>query len=192
MSEALHYLFVHDSDYVGVVNSRLKKGDNIEGRDNRALQKTISGFIKLLFPTGQPTDEEFDEIVEYAIEGRRRVKEQLNKRKPDEEYAHINMSYINKDGQKVVVYCPESKYSIATQNPRKDANVHVLTEPAHDNVVTTHVTANVEPEITPNHVLADIVPGSEMVEDGSLKEKTVDVQYGDTGYGYDDLFAEYL
>ena len=192
MSEALHYLFVHDSDYVGVVNSRLKKGDNIEGRDNRALQKTISGFIKLLFPTGQPTDEEFDEIVEYAIEGRRRVKEQLNKRKPDEEYARINMSYINKDGQKVVVYCPESKYSIATQNPRKDANVPVLTEPAHDNVVTTPVTANVEPEITPNHVLSDIVPGSETVEDGSLKEKTVDVQYGDTGYGYDDLFAEYL
>lgn len=192
MSEALHYLFVHDSDYVGVVNSRLKKGDNIEGRDNRALQKTISGFIKLLFPTGQPTDEEFDEIVEYAIEGRRRVKEQLNKRKPDEEYARINMSYINKDGQKVVVYCPESKYSIATQNPRKDANVPVLAEPAHDNVVTTPVTANVEPEITPNHVLSDIVPGSEMVEDGSLKEKTVDVQYGDTGYGYDDLFAEYL
>lgn len=192
MSEALHYLFVHDSDYVGVVNSRLKKGDNIEGRDNRALQKTISGFIKLLFPTGQPTAEEFDEFVEYAIEGRRRVKEQLNKRKPDEEYARINMSYINKDGQKVVVYCPESKYSIATQNPRKDANVPVLTEPAHDNVVTTPVTANVEPEITPNHVLSDIVPGSETVEDGSLKEKTVDVQYGDTGYGYDDLFAEYL
>uniref|UniRef100_UPI003FEE3325 BREX system Lon protease-like protein BrxL n=1 Tax=Prevotella sp. TaxID=59823 RepID=UPI003FEE3325 len=192
MSEALHYLFVHDSDYVGVVNSRLKKGDNIEGRDNRALQKTISGFIKLLFPTGQPTDEEFDEIVEYAIEGRRRIKEQLNKRKPDEEYARINMSYINKDGQKVVVYCPESKYSIATQNPRKDANMHVLTEPAHDNVVTTPVTANVEPKITPNHVLSDIVPGSETVEDGSLKEKTVDVQYGDTGYGYDDLFAEYL
>lgn len=192
MSEALHYLFVHDSDYVGVVNSRLKKGDNIEGRDNRALQKTISGFIKLLFPTGQPTDEEFDEIVEYAIEGRRRVKEQLNKRKPDEEYARINMSYINKDGQKVVVYCPESKYSIATQNPRKVANVPVLTEPAHDNVVTTPVTANVEPEITPNHVLSDIVSGSETVEDGSLKEKTVDVQYGDTGYGYDDLFAEYL
>lgn len=192
MSEALHYLFVHDSDYVGVVNSRLKKGDNIEGRDNRALQKTISGFIKLLFPTGQPTDEEFDEIVEYAIEGRRRVKEQLNKRKPDEEYARINMSYINKDGQKVVVYCPESKYSIATQNPRKDANVPVLTEPAHDNVVTIPVTANVEPEITPSHVLSDIVPGSETVKDGSLKEKTVDVQYGDTGYGYDDLFAEYL
>lgn len=130
LSEILHYLFVHDSDYVGTVNTRLKKGDFIEGRDNRALQKTVSGFLKLLFPVGQPTDEEFDEIVEYAIEGRRRVKEQLNKRKPDEEYAHINMSYINRNGEKVVVYCPESKYSVATQNPRKEDGVEILVNPA--------------------------------------------------------------
>lgn len=185
MSEALHYLFVHDSDYVGVVNTRLKKGDNIEGRDNRALQKTISGFIKLLFPTGEPTDEEFDEIVEYAIEGRRRVKEQLNKRKPDEEYARINMSYINKDGKKVVVYCPESKYSTATQNPRKVADVVVLTKPekGRDN---EQVASLQEWQKT----LAQ--PVANVVSDNEPKERTIDVQYGDTGYSYDDLFAEYL
>ena len=189
MSEALHYLFVHDSDYVGIVNTRLKKGDNIEGRDNRALQKTISGFIKLLFPTGQPTDEEFDEIVEYAIEGRRRVKEQLNKRKPDEEYARINMSYINKDGQKVVVYCPESKYSVATQNPRKDINVEIITAPAieekdESKVCNTESLTSQIDDVTSVaiHNINEIEP----------KEKTIDVQYGDTGYGYDDLFGEYL
>lgn len=187
MSEALHYLFIHDSDYVGIVNTRLKKGDNIEGRDNRALQKTISGFIKLLFPTGQPTDEEFDEIVEYAIEGRRRVKEQLNKRKPDEEYARINMSYINKDGQKVVVYCPESKYSVATQNPRKDVNVKVLLEPKKEEEPETTVLDKPTVETTS----IEVKPVDEL-EPVGLKEKTVDVQYGDTGYGYDDLFAEYL
>lgn len=183
MSEALHYLFVHDSDYVGVVNARLKKGDNIEGRDNRALQKTISGFIKLLFPIGQPTDEEFDEIVEYAIEGRRRVKEQLNKRKPDEEYARINMSYINKDGKKIIVYCPESKYSKATQNPRKDPEVTVLNE-AHDEMPF---------ENAPSKVMEDCPMMKPLiVEDDFPKEKTIDVQYGDIGYGYDDLFANYL
>ena len=182
MSEALHYLFVHDSDYVGVVNSRLKKGDNIEGRDNKALQKTVSGFIKLLFPTGQPTEEEFDEIVEYAIEGRRRVKEQLNKRKPDEEYARINMSYINKDGNKVVVYCPESKYSEATQNPRKDLNVEILTKSETEEIKTTVVQS----------VVAPIPSTVEAIADSNPKEKTIDVQYGDIGYGYDDLFAEYL
>lgn len=194
MSEALHYLFVHDSDYVGVVNSRLKKGDNIEGRDNRALQKTISGFIKLLFPTGQPTDEEFDEIVEYAIEGRRRVKEQLNKRKPDEEYARINMSYINKDGQKVVVYCPESKYSVATQNPRKDINVQILTEPTEE--IPTEKKVETRFDVRSNECRVQTennnLISSNIVNGEWPKEKTIDVQYGDTGYGYDDLFAEYL
>ena len=183
MSEALHYLFVHDSDYVGVVSNRLKKGDYIEGRDNLALQKTISGFIKLLFPTGQPTDEEFDEIVEYAIEGRRRVKEQLNKRKPDEEYAHINMSYINRNGEKVIVYCPESKYSEATQNPRKEIGVQVLTEPAKP--AKPVEIAPVATEIPTSAI-------SETFEEIGPKEKTVDVQYGDTGYSYEDLFGEYL
>lgn len=183
MSEALHYLFVHDSDYVGVVSNRLKKGDYIEGRDNLALQKTISGFIKLLFPTGQPTDEEFDEIVEYAIEGRRRVKEQLNKRKPDEEYAHINMSYINRNGEKVIVYCPESKYSEATQNPRKEIGVQVLTEPAKPAKPV---------EIAPVGTEIPISAVSETFEEIGPKEKTVDVQYGDTGYSYEDLFGEYL
>lgn len=187
MSEALHYLFVHDSDYVGVVNTRLKKGDNIEGRDNRALQKTISGFIKLLFSTGEPTDEEFDEIVEYAIEGRRRVKEQLNKRKPDEEYARINMSYINKDGKKVVVYCPESKYSAATQNPRKVADVVVLTEP--EQASKAEITPTIEK--TEQTSVTQTAPSVPAVDNGP-KERTIDVQYGDTGYSYDDLFAEYL
>ena len=189
MSEAIHYLFVHDSDYVGIVNTRLKKGDNIEGRDNRALQKTISGFIKLLFPTGQPTDEEFDEIVEYAIEGRRRVKEQLNKRKPDEEYARINMSYINKDGQKVVVYCPESKYSVATQNPRKEINVSVITEPVREKPEESTI---VDSEVTPIHIDENPIVSAPEILENEPKEKTIDVQYGDTGYGYDDLFTEYL
>ena len=189
MSEALHYLFVHDSDYMGIVNTRLKKGDNIEGRDNRALQKTISGFIKLLFPTGQPTDEEFDEIVEYAIEGRRRVKEQLNKRKPDEEYARINMSYINKDGQKVVVYCPESKYSVATQNPRKEINVSVITEPVREKPEESTI---VDSEVTPIHIDENPIVSAPEILENEPKEKTIDVQYGDTGYGYDELFTEYL
>ena len=201
MSEALHYLFVHDSDYVGIVNTRLKKGDNIEGRDNRALQKTISGFIKLLFPTGQPTDEEFDEIVEYAIEGRRRVKEQLNKRKPDEEYARINMSYINRNGEKVVVYCPESKYSVATQNPRKASGVEVLKEPEevvkqhHSNVVPIAKTKAEAEQIleTLRTEYPDLLSFSNMPETTQgLSDKTINIIYGDTGYSYENMFGDYM
>lgn len=188
LSEALHYLFIHDSDYVGIVNARLKKGDNIEGRDNRALQKTISGFIKLLYPTGQPTDEEFDEIVEYAIEGRRRVKEQLNKRKPDEEYANINMSYINAKGEKVVVYCPESKYSEATQNPRKADGCTIPTEEESNevNASTDDIACDISTEIKITKE-----PKDDIIPQGP-QPKSLDIRHGDTGYSYDNLFAEYL
>lgn len=188
LSEALHYLFTHDSEYFSIVNKYIKMGDYIEGRDNKAIQKTVLGLVKLLFPIGEPTPEEFDEIMEYALEGRRRVKEQLNKRKPDDEYANINMSYINRYGEKIIVYCPESKYSEATQNPRKEQNIHILTvetdlettRPVHKEESTNSV-----PEVV--HVCQHSIQPEE-----GPKEKTIDVQYGDIGYGYDDLFGDYL
>lgn len=188
LSEALHYLFTHDSEYFSIVNKYIKMGDYIEGRDNKAIQKTVLGLVKLLFPIGEPTPEEFDEIMEYALEGRRRVKEQLNKRKPDDEYANINMSYINRYGEKVIVYCPESKYSEATQNPRKEQNVRVLT--AETYVELTRPIHQVEPSNSAPEVVYVCQPSVQHEEEP--KEKTIDVQYGDIGYGYDDLFAEYL
>lgn len=128
LAEYPAYAFKNSSEYTGIVRNMLKKRDNIEGRDDLALQKTILGFVKLLWPTCQPTPEEFDEVVEYALEGRR-VKEQLNKRKPDEEYARIDMSYVNAASEKIVVYCPESKCSEASQNPRRSVSVEVRVDP---------------------------------------------------------------
>lgn len=205
LSEALHYLFTHDSEYFSVVGKYLHLGDNVEGRDNRAIQKSVLGFTKLLFPTGEPTQEEFDEIVAYAMEGRRRVKEQLNKRKPDEEYAHINMSYINAEGEKVVVYCPESQFSEATQNPRKEAELALIKEtddelPAvkvinekksvvektNDDVVSSLQETSEAKDINTSNTTEN-----EAIEKGP-KAKSLDIRYNDTGYSYDSLFAEYL
>jgi len=58
----------------------------------------------MLHPALNPTPEEVDEYLEYAIEGRRRVKEQLNKRKPDDEFAQINLSFLRSNGEERVVY----------------------------------------------------------------------------------------
>ena len=191
LSEALHYLFTHDSNYFALKNRLLKKGDYIEGRDSLALDKTVLGFLKLLYPIGEPTPEEFDEIMEYALEGRRRVKEQLNKRKPDDEYAHINMSYINRLGENVVVYCPESKYSVATQNPRKEDDVEVLTAPQPD----TDPIPPTPDAATPTSIEQEIAAAGVEQPTGvpaSLKEKRVSIMYGDDGYSYDKLYAQYL
>lgn len=197
LSEALHYLFTHDSEYFALVNKFLKIGDNVEGRDNRALQKTVLGMMKLIYPTGEPTPEEFDEIVEYALEGRRRVKEQLNKRKPDEEYAHINLSYINRFGEKVVVYCPESKYSVATQNPRKQEGIDILqeeTQKPSSSAVQSEPQTTVQPQVSaiPLSEEIDEIIAARTSQPKLLKEQTVSIMFGDTGYSYDNLFKDYL
>lgn len=118
LSEAFHYQFNHTNRYEEV-NQRIRMGKLIEGRDEKSIKKTICAFLKILHPTGEPTDEEFEEYVSYAIESRRRIKEQMNKRKPDDEYANINLSYYNVSNTEVIVYCPESKNSVATQNPNR-------------------------------------------------------------------------
>jgi ATP-dependent Lon protease len=49
----------------------------------------------------------------------RRVKEQMNKRKPDDEFARINLSFIDKEGNDVIVQCPESMGASATLEPAR-------------------------------------------------------------------------
>lgn len=196
LAEYLAYAFKHSSDYSGIVRDMLKKGDNIEGRDDLALQKTILGFVKLLWPTGRPTPEEFDEVVEYALEGRRRVKEQLNKRKPDEEYAKIDMSYINSRGEKIVVYCPESKYSEATQNPRRQSDVEVRVDPELATETKT------EPPIKKRRprIASVINTQSETVVTQAAVDTSAsgpkpgrkELMHGDIGYDYETLYKDYL
>lgn len=197
LAEYLAYAFKHSSDYTSIVRDMLKKGDNIEGRDDLALQKTILGFVKLLWPSGRPTPEEFDEVVEYALEGRRRVKEQLNKRKPDEEYARIDMSYVNCKGEKVVVYCPESKYSEATQNPRRNAEIEVRVDPdIKTETITEKPSKRRRPRISDSQsdrtVKVDTNIQSDQSEEEGPKPGRKELMHGDIGYDYETLYKDYL
>ena len=106
LAEAFHYQLKHTNRYEEV-SKRVRLGRAVEGRDEKGIKKTLCAFLKILHPTGAPTDDEFEEYVSYAVECRRRVKEQMNKRKPDDEFAHIDLSYIDANGKEVVVYCPE-------------------------------------------------------------------------------------
>ncbi len=123
IAEAFHYQFKHTNRYEEV-SRRIKLGKAVEGRDEKGIKKTVCALVKLLHPDNAPTDSEFDEYVEYAIEGRRRVKEQMNKRKPDDEFALIDLSYFNSEGKEVVISCPESVGATATLDPdRKSLDI---------------------------------------------------------------------
>lgn len=73
-----------------------KLGNNLNQRDTTAVRKTVSGLVKLIYPNGEFTKEDIREILQYALEGRRRVKEQL-KKIGGMEFYDVMFSYIDKN-----------------------------------------------------------------------------------------------
>lgn len=90
-----------------VVSRYFRLGNNLNQRDVIAVRKTVSGLIKLLYPSGNITKEGVKEVVEYALEGRRRVKEQL-KKIGGMEFYDVHFSYIdNENFEESFVSVPE-------------------------------------------------------------------------------------
>ena len=71
-------------------------GRNLNQRDTIAVRRMVGGFIKLLYPDGEYTKEELEEILVLALEMRRRVKEQL-KKLGGMEFYDVNFSYIDNE-----------------------------------------------------------------------------------------------
>jgi ATP-dependent Lon protease len=82
--------------FVDILNKYYKLGNNLNQRDVIAVTKTFSGLMKLIYPDGNIKKEEVKEILEYSLEGRRRVKEQL-KRIGGVEFFDVNFSYIDQE-----------------------------------------------------------------------------------------------
>lgn len=188
LAEAFHYQFKHTNRYEEV-SRRIRLGKSIEGRDEKGIKKTVCAFLKVLHPHGPPSDEEFEEYVAYATECRRRVKEQMNKRKPDDEFARINLSYFKTTGEEVVVYCPESKNAPATQEPAR-RRLNSGDDQTAGAVEVSPAPREVEPVAAPMPtVTAPIVASPQATE---LKEQHFTILYGDTGYSYESILGPYL
>jgi len=93
--------------YGDVIDGHFELGDALNKRDEKAVRKTVSGFLKLLHPDGKWTKEEMKEYLTYALEFRRRVKEQL-RRMGGVEYWNTSLSYRDKvTGEEEFVALPE-------------------------------------------------------------------------------------
>jgi len=186
LAEAFHYQFKHTNRYEEV-SRRIRLGKAIEGRDEKGIKKTVCAFLKVLHPNGPPTDAEFEEYVAYATECRRRVKEQMNKRKPDDEFARIGLSYFNAAGAEVVVFCPESKDAIATQEPARRRLRQVEAEPTEQSAPPT-----AQPAVDTQAAPAEPTEPAAPVRPAVLKEQHFNILYGDTGYSYESIMGPYL
>jgi ATP-dependent Lon protease len=94
LAEALRELRRHN--FTEVIDRSFSLGSHLNARDVKAVRKTVAGLVKLLYPTGDLTKEELSEILDLALEGRRRVKEQL-KKMGSFEYHQTSFSYIDSE-----------------------------------------------------------------------------------------------
>jgi len=92
---------MRNHDYSDQYQELFTLSSDISTRDRDGIHKTFSGLMKILFPHGGATASEIEEMLKIAIEGRKRVKDQLMR--IDATYADVNFSYSNNSGEIISV-----------------------------------------------------------------------------------------
>lgn len=121
LSEAMRQL--RKRTFVNAVDAEFALGPHLAQRDAKAVRKTVSGLLKLLHPNGEWTRSELREYLEWAMEGRRRVKEQLKKLAPHD-FSKTAFTYVEAD--------PGREYPVdVAEQPEEDVVAEALErEPA--------------------------------------------------------------
>ena len=88
-------------DYSHLYTQHFTLSEQISTRDRDAINKTFSGLVKIIFPNQDATPAEIEELLAFAIEGRKRVKDQLMR--IDQTYAEVRFAYTRPDGKEILV-----------------------------------------------------------------------------------------
>lgn len=104
---------MRDSDFSDRYQAHFSLGPEISTRDRDGINKTFSGMMKVLYPEGTATADEVEEILQFAIEGRKRVKDQLMR--IDATYAAVDFAYESHSG---------SRRSVATLEQREYPDIY--------------------------------------------------------------------
>ena len=139
---------------------------DISTRDRDGIHKTLSGMMKILFPHGEATPEEIEEILRFAIEGRKRIKDQLMR--IDKTYAEVKFVYAD----------------IA----EKESSVETLEEEEYPQHYRTRAGSKSQDD---SRVIA-MDKGSESRQQTPLKEQHLTFQENQRGVCFDALFGPYL
>lgn len=168
---------LRNDDFSNRYQEHFTLSNNISTRDRDAINKTFSGLMKILYPHDGATVKEIEEILVFAIEGRKRVKDQLMR--IDTTYAATEFYYEDKEAKKHwVTTLEEDEYphyyhkTVASGNKDEDKFIPTVTK-AMENTATEQV-AN----------------SAEVVQE--LKEQHLSFKEDQKGITYDSLFGAYL
>ena len=180
IAAVLHEL--RNDDRTAILKDYAKFDGSLSERDHLAIRKTFSGMMKLLYPDGKMTDQEAYELIDFAAESRKRVKDQLYVIDETFKAEPASFKYINlRTGIEMSVETLErisnghiaSATSTASPNESEDNNSNEA-EVSADNNGTADAQVTKRPRIP------------------MLQEKSMTFRMGQTGVSYEKLFAPYM
>ena len=181
IAAVLHEL--RNKDLTSLLKDYAKFDPSLSERDHLAIRKTFSGMLKILYPDGNMTNEEAFELVDFAAESRKRVKDQLCIIDETFRAEPASFKYLNlKNGNEVFVETLENisngitPSAIPVSNTLDDADVIPMNKGEEPR-------SQLEPSDTEKTKRNRIAV---------LQEKSLSFRMGQTGASYEKLFAAYL
>lgn len=178
IAAVLHAL--RNDDRTSTLNDYAKFDGSLSERDHLAIRKTFSGMTKLIYPDGKMTDQEAFELIDFAAESRKRVKDQLYIIDETFNAEPALFKYINlKNGKDILVETLENVSNALT--------VPVNTELNDDDTQPQNTDLSISGTTSVNNDITQKMPHRT-----SLQERSLSVRLGQTGVNYEKLFSSYL
>lgn len=167
-AEALKAL--RNFDYSNEYKQALELSSDISTRDRDGIRKTFSGLMKIIFPHKKATNEEIEELLKFAMEGRKRVKDQILR--IDSTLPAVDFSYTKNSGEKVEVKTLEEIQYKNLYNPNSSTLQEVSDVQQAPAVETQPIIFKEEKK--------------------ELKEQHIIIEENQTGITYEELFGDYI
>lgn len=168
IAAVLHAL--RNDDRTALLKEYAKFDGSLSERDHLAIRKTFSGMMKLIYPDGNMTEEEAKELIDFAAEGRKRVKDQL---------------YIIDS-----TFCAEpAKFQYTWLKSGETVKVETLENLEHQQAQTVD---KMDDEVEEEQDNQEVKRSGSRPRIPKLMAKTISIRENQGGVTYKDLFGDYL
>jgi ATP-dependent Lon protease len=172
LAEILRSLRNHD--YSDRYQEHFTLSSDISTRDRDGINKTFSGLMKIMFPHGGASKDEVEELLRFAIEGRKRVKDQLMR--IDSTYGNVHFSYLDSNS---------TSYQVTTLEEREYPNYY------HKAIAVADGESLAIPEIE-LETISTVLKAPPEHQEIQLKETHLTFQENQKGISFDTLLGPYL
>lgn len=163
--------FDYSSDY----KEHFEISKDISTRDQDGIRKTFSGLMKIIYPDKKATSDEIEELLKFAMEGRKRVKDQILR--IDSTLPPVDFSYTKKSGEKEEVKVLEQLHYASLY----DGNSNTFEDDTNENGFE-------KPLLKTEELKVEAQPKEEQKSE-EFKEKHFTIEEGQIGISYEKLFA---